>query len=159
MIEPQIKSLPEKKLVGMHIKTSLSENRTPELWRSFMPRRKEILNTMGTDLYSLRVYADSFDISAMNYQTQFDKWAAVEVLSFDDVPAGMEPLLLTGGQFAVFNYRGSAADAEPFFRHIYFEWLPKSGYVLVSRPHFEILGEKYKNNHPDSEEEIWIPVK
>jgi AraC family transcriptional regulator len=24
------------------------------------------------------------------------------------------------------------------------------------RPHFEILGDKYKNDHPDSEEEIWI---
>jgi len=25
--------------------------------------------------------------------------------------------------------------------------------------HFELLGEKYKNNHPDSEEEVWIPIK
>jgi hypothetical protein len=24
---------------------------------------------------------------------------------------------------------------------------------------FEILGDKYINDHPDSEEEIWIPVK
>jgi len=26
-------------------------------------------------------------------------------------------------------------------------------------PRIEILGEKYRNNDPDSEEEIWIPVK
>lgn len=25
--------------------------------------------------------------------------------------------------------------------------------------HFEILGEKYKNNDPLSEEDIWIPIK
>jgi AraC family transcriptional regulator len=30
---------------------------------------------------------------------------------------------------------------------------------LDNRPHFEILGEKYKQGSPDSEEEIWIPVK
>jgi AraC family transcriptional regulator len=34
-----------------------------------------------------------------------------------------------------------------------------SAYDLDNRPHFEILGEKYKNESPDSEEELWIPVK
>ncbi|MFM9945765.1 MAG: GyrI-like domain-containing protein, partial [Bacteroidia bacterium] len=42
---------------------------------------------------------------------------------------------------------------------IYGTWIPNSEYNLDNRPHFEILGEKYKNNHPDSEEEIWIPIK
>jgi len=37
--------------------------------------------------------------------------------------------------------------------------LPNSDYELDNRPHFEILGKKYKNNSADSEEEIWIPVK
>jgi AraC family transcriptional regulator len=43
--------------------------------------------------------------------------------------------------------------------YIFNTWLPKSGYQLDRRPHFEILGEKYKNNNPDSEEEIWIPIQ
>jgi AraC family transcriptional regulator len=38
-------------------------------------------------------------------------------------------------------------------------WLPSSDYVLDNRPHFEILGEKYKINDPESEEKIWIPVR
>ncbi len=37
--------------------------------------------------------------------------------------------------------------------------LPNSEYELENRPHFEVLGEKYKNNDPNSEEEIWIPIK
>lgn len=32
-------------------------------------------------------------------------------------------------------------------------------YEIDFRPHFEILGEKYKNNDPGSEEEVWIPVR
>ena len=32
-------------------------------------------------------------------------------------------------------------------------------YILDNRPHFEVLGGKYKNNDSNSEEEIWIPVK
>jgi len=30
---------------------------------------------------------------------------------------------------------------------------------LDDRPHFEVLGDKYKNADPDSEEEIWIPIR
>jgi AraC family transcriptional regulator len=35
--------------------------------------------------------------------------------------------------------------------------LPGSEYFLDNRPHFEVLGDKYKNNDPTSEEEIWKP--
>ncbi|MGK2861531.1 MAG: GyrI-like domain-containing protein [Chitinophagaceae bacterium] len=45
------------------------------------------------------------------------------------------------------------------FSYIFNTWLPPSGYDLDNRPHFEILGEKYKNDDPLSEEEIWIPIK
>ena len=36
---------------------------------------------------------------------------------------------------------------------------PNSDYKPDDRPHFELLGAKYKNDDPDSEEEIWIPIK
>lgn len=42
---------------------------------------------------------------------------------------------------------------------IFSDWLPKSDYELDERPHFEILDEKYKNDDPNSEEEIWIPIR
>jgi AraC family transcriptional regulator len=44
------------------------------------------------------------------------------------------------------------------FQYIYSTWLPASGYALDNRPHFELLGEKYKQGSPHSEEEIWIPI-
>jgi AraC family transcriptional regulator len=62
----------------------LSDNRTGELWRDFMPRRKEIKNSVNADLFSIEIY---------------------------------------------------------------------------DRSHFEIMGEKYKLNDPNSEEEVWIPIK
>ena len=45
------------------------------------------------------------------------------------------------------------------FQYIFGTWMPDSGYKWDNRPQFEILGEKYKNNDPSSEEEIWIPIK
>jgi AraC family transcriptional regulator len=71
----------------------------------------------------------------------------------------MEPLEIPEGLYAVFHYKGDQKNAADFFRKIYTEWLPNSGYVLDHRPQFEILGGKYKTNDPNSEEEIWIPVK
>ena len=74
------------------------------------------------------------------------------------LPNGMDTLVLKGGLYAVFDHKGSGADTS-IFQYIYGTWIPNSEYVLDERPHFEVLGENYKNNDPNSEEEIWIPVK
>ena len=60
--------------------------------------------------------------------------------------------------YAVFEYKGLNTDTK-IFEFIFGIWLPSSKYNMDNRPHFEILGEKYKNNDPNSEEEIWIPIK
>ena len=135
---------------------SLADNKTFQLWQSFMPRRKEIQNTVSTDLFSMQVYDVSYDFSQPTQE--FEKWAAMEVTTFDAIPDGMEPFELVGGLYAVFLYKGLSTDTS-IFRYIFGEWLVSSEYLLDHRPHFEILGEKYKNNDPNSEEEIWIPIK
>lgn len=158
-MNPLIKTLPEKKLIGKRLRMSLAENRTGELWRSFMPRRNEIQNKTTTDLISMQVYDPSFDFQNFNLAAEFDKWAVVEVSDFGTIPNGMESLILPGGLYAVFIHKGPASEGERTFRYIFGTWLPASDFVLDNRPHFEILGENYKPDSPDSEEEIWIPVK
>jgi len=157
-MEPVIRMLSEKKLAGKRMKMTLAENKTPALWRSFMQRRKEIKNNIGTELYSMQIYSPTF-FSNFNPEAEFEKWATIEVKDFDMVPEGMETVTLKGGLYAVFMYHGAASEASGTFQHILGTWLPASEYVMDDRPHFEILGEKYKNDSPDSEEEIWIPVK
>lgn len=157
MITPRIETCPEKQLIGMYIFTSLANNRTGELWQQFMPRRKEISNLLTENLISLTVYNFSY-FKEFNPTNEFEKWAAVEVADVNNVPAGMQTLILPGGLYAVFEYKGSNSD-NTIFQYIYGTWLPHSGYVLDDRPHFEVLGSKYKNNDPGSEEEIWIPIK
>jgi len=158
-MKPRIVTLSEKKLIGMRLSMSLADNKTSLLWKSFMPRRKEIANTLNSDLISMQVYDASFYIKNFTPQTVFEKWAAVEVKDFNSVPQGMETFILPGGLYAVFLHKGAAATAPATFQFIFESWLPASAYEADNRPHFEILGEKYKNNDPDSEEEIWIPVK
>lgn len=155
-MNPQIQTLTSKKLVGMRMRMSLSTNRTGELWRNFMHRRREIRNHLNSEMLSMQVYLQPIELGNMNQE--FDKWAAIEVTDFNRIPEGMESFELMDGLYAVFRYRGSSTDTR-IFRDIYGTWLPHSGFLLDARPHFEILGDKYKNADPNSEEDIWIPVK
>ena len=123
-----------------------------------MSRRREILNNPSADLFSLQVY-DTTYFTDFNPHTQFEKWAAIEVADFDAIPEDMESYTLTSGLYAVFTHRGAAATGADTFRYIFETWLPASDYILDNRAHFEILGAKYKNDDPESEEEIYIPVK
>ncbi|MCC8409672.1 GyrI-like domain-containing protein [Mucilaginibacter sp. UR6-1] len=154
--QPRFQEVFSKKLVGMHVTTSITHNKTGVLWQSFMPRRAEI-SGLNACLYSLQVYPAGYFLH-FDPETEFEKWALVEVEGDAILPQGMDEFNLPGGLYAVFNYKGSSADTR-IFNYIFSEWLPASSYVLDERPHFELLGEKYKNNDPASEEEIWIPVK
>lgn len=136
----------------------MSDNKTYDLWHSFMPGRTAIENPAGPDLYSMQVYDPAY-FAAFNPDAEFDKWAAVEVTGFDAIPGGMEAVELEGGLYAVFLHTGGATTGAETFRYIFGTWLPNSNYSLDQRAHFEVLGEKYRNDDPLSEEEIWIPVK
>lgn len=153
---PRIINANAKKLIGIRITLSIAQDKTAALWKSFMPRRKEIPNPVSKDLISLQLYPSNY-FNAFHPTREFEKWACIEVTDFDQVPIHMEPLLLSGGLYAVFDYKGSSTDTS-IFQYIFGSWLPDSDYKLDDRPHFEVLGERYKNNDPSSEEEIWIPI-
>jgi len=154
---PGIENISEKKLIGTRLTMSLTNNKTGELWKSFMPRRRDITNNLTNDLISMQIYKPTH-FAVFKPINEFEKWATVEVTNFDNVPIGMETFTLTGGLYAVFDYKGSSND-NCIFQYIFGTWLPGSDYDLDNRPHFEVLGDKYKNNDPTSEEEIWIPIK
>jgi len=157
MILPRIEVLKEKKLIGKHLTMSLVNNKTAELWKSFMPKRNEITNSLTQELISMQVYSPTHFIN-FKPTNEFEKWACVEVSNFDTLPDNMETFVLTAGLYAVFDYKGLSTDTQ-IFQYIFGTWLPESNYTLDNRPHFEVLGSKYKNNDPNSEEEIWIPIK
>lgn len=158
-MEPQLKTISQKILIGQRIKLTLSNHRTEKLWREFIPRIPEIAGKTGTDLISVQVYAPGQDMATFNLHTPFERWAAVEVSDSSFVPQGMEVLSIPAGWYAVFLHRGGPATAAQTFGFIHHTWLPASGWEWDARPQFEILGEKYKHHHPDSEEEVWIPVR
>lgn len=158
-MEPGIILLSERKIIGMKMRMSYRNNLTFRLWSSFMTQRGKILNKKSDDLFSIQIYGENFNFQKFDPDTEFEKIAGIEVENFDRIPEGMIPFTLEEGLYAVFHHKGPASEGEKTFSYILGTWLPQSGYVVDNRPHFEILGENYRHDDPDSTEDIWIPVK
>lgn len=156
-LKVDIRELPAKKLLGIQMEMSVAANQTTLLWQRFMPRRGEIPSVVSKNLWALQVYPSHY-FERFDPTTKFLKWAAVEIDDMNTIPKGMELLQVPSGLYAVFLYKGHSGNPD-IFHYIYSEWLPVSGYLLDNRPHFELLGDKFKLNDPSSEEEIWIPIR
>lgn len=144
-------------MIGQSLTMSLVDNKTGQLFRSFMPRLREIQQRKDQYVYDLREYSSDY-FAPFQRTTPFTKWVLVEVIQSDVIPAGMESYALAGGTYAVFDPKGPANDPS-IFQYIFGQWLPRSGFVLDNRPHFEQLDPKGKKENPEAEEKIWIPIK
>ena len=146
-LQPRIVTIHSKQLVGKKVTMSLVNDKTQELWQGFMPLKNSIKHIVNKDLYSIQVYPKDISISNFTPETRFEKWAAIEVSK------------LEGGLYAVFLHKGHPAAFSKTMEYIFRNWLPKSKYQFDSRAQFEIMGNKYKNDDPASEEEVWIPIR
>lgn len=149
---------PGKKLIGMRMPMNYIHHQPGALWGRFMPRRGEITAATGTLLYSLEIYPPGY-FRDFRPDTFFEKWAAMEVHDFANIPDDMEPLVVPAGLYVTFIYKGIPEKSAAIYRYIFREWLPESTFSVDNRPHFAVMGEKYRAGSNDSEEEIWIPVK
>ena len=145
-------------IIGMHAIMSYTNYDATMVWQRYMPRRKEVSHTLNMDLYSIQVFSKSY-WEQFNPSATFTKWVGVPVSQIDRVPIDMDVMIIPAGRYAVFTFVGNEQMAPAFFEKIYGEWLPNSIYDLDDRPHFEILGTKYKRSDPTSEETVWIPIK
>src|SRR5690554_6442584 len=158
MTDPKIENFPEKKLAGVRTEMSFLENKIQELWQNFMGQKHQITNVEGSDLYSAEVYDPQF-FKHFNPSKTFEKWAAVEVSDFQNLPENMHPLIFEAGLYAVFTYKGPASKAPEMYQFIYSSWIPSSDYVIDNRPHVALMDENYDRSSLESEEKIFIPIK
>lgn len=159
MDQPRIVDAGERKLVGLSINTSNSENRAGELWRAFKPRVGEILHRVGDEYFSVQIYCSQITYQEFTPHTRYEKWAAVAVSEFGEIPRGMESLTVEAGRYAVFIHRGTPQMFPATAQFIFREWLPASQYDLDTRPQFEIMTPEYRPDDPNATEEVWIPLR
>ena len=144
-----------KKMAGLRRIAAIRTNNQiiSELWPDFMKLRTLIKNQVSSDLFSIQI----FNTSLFDEESEFEKWAAVEVDDFGSIPENFDTLEMMGGLYAVFSHRGVASMKTHNF--IFKEWLPDSEYDFDKREQFEIMPYNYRPEDPEAEEEIWIPVK
>lgn len=151
-MQPKIVTLTEKKVVGMQSKMLMHQyENIIKLWKSFMPKKHELKNTINQELIAIQDYPDFG-----NLETSYNIWACVEVSNLSDVLSDMEGFTIPKGEYIKVLHKGM--DAGKTYQRIMTEWLPNSGYAIDDRPHFQVMGDKYKNGSPDSEEDFYIPV-
>jgi len=156
--QPEIVELKPKKLVGMNTRSSKKDKNIAALWQNFMSRFHEIENK-GTDRYGVHPFDSELE-EGFDDNTAFERWATVEVSDFDNIPDGMEKHELQGGKYAKFIHRSGFSDFGLSMNYIYGTWLPKSGEELDQRDDFERYTKNFLGpEHPDSEIEIFIPIK
>lgn len=156
-MEPKITTIERKLIIGKKLEMSLTKQLTPMLWKSFLPIISQIQNRNSNELISFSVYPTDY-FRSFDPNTKFEKWAGVEVTNVADLPPETESFEIVSGMYAEFIYKGLPSEAGPFYHSIFMEWLPNSGYQLDNRPHFEVMGDKYKNDDPNSEEMVYIPI-
>nr|WP_314466147.1 GyrI-like domain-containing protein [uncultured Clostridium sp.] len=154
----RIEIIGKKLLVGKRTEMSYINDRTMELWQSFMPARQQIQNRVDSSYYSMQIYPSLFDYASFSPTINFTKWAAVEVANYDHIPSQMERYTIEGGTYGVFTHVGPASTFVQSMNYIHEIWLPESEYALDNREHFEVLEEGYNPNDENATEEIWIPI-
>ena len=159
MNPPKIVNIPPRKLAGMRIRTSMANDQTRSLWQRFRPRIKDIPDRLQSGMYSVQILDPNLQQEDFTPHTEFEKWAAVEVSSFDRLPDDMEGLVLSGGAYAVYTYKGPASAYFQTYHYVVNTWLPGTPYELDHREQFEIMGDNYHPMDPEAEEEVWIPVR
>lgn len=157
LIHPRFETLPPIPVVGMKMEMDFVTDKTAELFRSFMPQRKNI-DAINADIYCIQEFDGPINYSAFDPSKKYIKIAAMAVQDGVAVPENMEGFVIPGGEYLVFTFKGIPADFPEVLRHVFTEYLPQNGYATDHRPHFQLLGEKYKNNDANSEEWVFIPV-
>ena len=155
MMNPKLITIPEKKVVGMRSTMHHSEyENIVALWRRFMPQKQKLKTTISEELIAMQIFSLQKDGQP---KEEFQIWACTEVSNFNEIPDRMESFTLPKGEYAVFLQKG--LDASGLYEQIMTEWLPTSGYEIDDRPHFQVMGEKYNNGSPDSEEDFYVPIR
>lgn len=154
----RIERLPAKTLVGMKVRTSVSADVPVTYWRPFKMRLNEIQNALTERFYSVQVY-DGLSLDEITPHTEFEKWAAVEVSNLNKVPDEMDSLIVPEGLYAIFVHIGTPTSFPETLRQIFFEWLPRSSYVLDNRPHLAMMESSYQLDDVNAEELVCVPIK
>ena len=87
----------------------------------------------------------------------FEYMTAVEVSSFDGVPAELGRMRVPSALYLVFEHAGHITSIQSTWAAVH-RYLPSCGYRLANTPDFERYDARYDANTGMGVVEIWVPI-
>jgi len=153
IMEPEIVTRPEMKVVGTPHQYQELDLNVEMLWFDFQHKVNQISNRLGSEAFG--IYEEYFETED---SLGFSYICAVEVSDFDDVPEGMISRIIPEQMYAVFRHKGSISSLPETLKYIWGSWLPKSNYEYVEKPDFELYSPGIQPEDPDHIISLCIPV-
>jgi AraC family transcriptional regulator len=125
-------------------------------WKQLMEKWEDILHKPD----SPRVFGlEKYSSSEMHRPNGITYTACVEVSNSDLIPEGTVQALIPAGTYAVFTHAGPTENLDQTFSYAYTKGLAKENLELAGEFDIEVYDHRYKEGSPDSELDIYIPVK
>lgn len=161
-MEPKIVTKDEFKVIGMECRTTLKDNKIPQLWQDFIKRVGEIPSVCASNICYGICKNDNSHLDYKNFteDTVFTEMACIEVDNFDHIPEGMVSRTVPTQKYAVFTHKGDFLKIAQTYAYIYGTWLLKSDCELAGGDDFELYDERFCYENPEKSEcDIYIPIK
>jgi AraC family transcriptional regulator len=156
LVEPVIVELDAMTVVGIQTLFSMKCNLIPVLWERFASRMQEIENVARENV-ALEV---SYDMQGEVDEQTFFVLTGLIVSSVADVPEGMTYKHIPAHRYALFIHYGPISQIYDTYDCIYNKLLPRSAYEVDEQAcTIEWYDERFKMDSPDSEYDIYVPVK
>ena len=145
------------KVVGMQIRTTMKENKIPQLWNDFLAREDEISEIVVPEC-SLGICLNE-GISHFDENTEFSYLACKVLKTGCMIPQGMVFRNIPTCLSAVFTHKGSLDNLGETYDYIYNTWFEESDYELAEGDEIEWYDSRFKFGDPESKMDIHIPIK
>ncbi len=159
---PKYTEIDDIRVVGLSGKTNMLDNQLYDLWNVFLQRMSEIKNQCKPrNYFEIHPFETTTDVTGYTEKTMFTKIASVEVSEISCIPNSMISRIVKKGKYAVFTHVGPLSKIQLSYDYIWGTWVVGSNEIIDERDDFELYEEhRFKGlNHPETEVDIYIPVK
>lgn len=154
---PEILLFPETQIAGIRGKTSLTDNRLPQLWTQFLRLEPGLFSAAGV---GYGICETQQTIYTKDGDVRFSVLVGSPVKSLDKLPPPLVGKTLRAGKYAVFTHRGTFANLFKTYQYIFGTWLPASKAELDEREDFEVYEREVVSfDDPGNEVRIFIPIQ
>ncbi len=154
-MEPRIVDLDALTLIGLPFYGDSSDGKFGQTWERFVESEPLVTKRLNDKIY----FGVEFFGPEVSRTNQWMYFAAIAVSDLEEIPDILFGKMLPAAKYAVFTVKGGVAKINEVFQYAYKEWLPASGYEAAYPFDFERYDERYKGSVPDSEIDLYIPIK